>query len=189
MCFLEGGGMGFRDMASFNVALLAKQWWRLINYSDSLFAQVIKTKYYPDSDFLNAPLGHMPSYTWKSIWVSRGVLQEGSCWRVGTGQNIFINDSAWIPNAPNFRLSTEVSSLQNKTVDLLIETNSRRWKSQFVRDTFPEEDAAWILRIPLAQSAQDDMLVWRAEPSGMFSVRSAYKLLQIKKSNPIAYAV
>lgn len=40
--------MGFRDFHSFNLAMLAKQVWRLINEPDSLCARVLRTKYYPD---------------------------------------------------------------------------------------------------------------------------------------------
>lgn len=108
---------------------------------------------------------------------------------MGSGQNILINRDAWIPNASNFKLSTAVSSMQNKIVDILIDPNNRRWKYELVRNTFQENDEAHILHIPLTQSTQDDMLVWREESSGMFSVRNAYKLLQLMKQIPTAYAL
>ncbi|KAA3462157.1 reverse transcriptase [Gossypium australe] len=51
----EKGRLGFRSLDQFNIALLAKQ------------AQVLKAKYYPHSDFLQAQLGNLPSLTWRSI--------------------------------------------------------------------------------------------------------------------------
>ncbi|KAL0356019.1 UNVERIFIED_CONTAM: putative mitochondrial protein [Sesamum radiatum] len=42
----NNGGVGFRTLKAFNLALLAKQAWRLITYPDSLLSQIMKAKYY-----------------------------------------------------------------------------------------------------------------------------------------------
>lgn len=48
------GGLGFRDIHTFNLAMLAKQEWRLLKNPDSLCAQVLRVKYYPSGEVLNA---------------------------------------------------------------------------------------------------------------------------------------
>ncbi|XP_019086489.1 PREDICTED: uncharacterized protein LOC109126954 [Camelina sativa] len=48
------GGLGFRDLEKFNDALLAKQAWRLLKYPNSLFAKVMKARYYKDDNLLDA---------------------------------------------------------------------------------------------------------------------------------------
>jgi len=62
------GGLGFRDAHAFNIAMLAKQNWRLIQKLDSLCAKILKAKYYRDENVLSAKPGryvllkvHLPS--------------------------------------------------------------------------------------------------------------------------------
>ncbi|KAG8486435.1 hypothetical protein CXB51_019917 [Gossypium anomalum] len=78
----EDGGMGFRVMSKFNIALLAKQGWGLLCNPDSLLARSLKAKYYPHLDFLQARLGNLPSFTWRSLWAIKDLLEKVMCWRV-----------------------------------------------------------------------------------------------------------
>ncbi|KAH1067579.1 hypothetical protein J1N35_032566 [Gossypium stocksii] len=71
----EEGGMGFRHLSSFNIALLAKQ----------------------DTDFLNSRLGNLSYFTWQSIWAARGLLLKGMGWRIGNVQKVSIWNNVWIP--------------------------------------------------------------------------------------------
>ena len=60
----DKGGMGFREFSYFNKALLAKQYWRLWRTPDSLVARIMKAKYFPSCDVLDANFGSKPSYIW-----------------------------------------------------------------------------------------------------------------------------
>ncbi|XP_016707787.1 uncharacterized mitochondrial protein AtMg00310-like [Gossypium hirsutum] len=155
----EEGKMGYRDMAQFNISLLAKQGWRIINNQDALVMQVLKAKYFPNDHFLNARLGNSGSYVWKSIWAAKALLAKGLCWRVGTSSNILINEDAWVPEAVNFRLSTVNNSMRNLKVNELIDCNTRLWKRELINNTFTEEDAARILKILLARTPHEDFLI------------------------------
>lgn len=81
-----GGGLGFRDLHSFNMAMLAKQAWRLLHNPTSLGARLLKAKYYPNSSVMKAEAKQGCSYTWRSICLGIQTLNEGIIWRVGGGK-------------------------------------------------------------------------------------------------------
>jgi hypothetical protein len=77
------GGMGFRDMPLFNLALLGKHGCRLMTKPYSLCAQVLKGRYFPDTDFLHASALKSASATWRAIIAGREALNVGLIKRVG----------------------------------------------------------------------------------------------------------
>lgn len=65
MCKPKGcGGLGVRELKTFNLAMLAKQGWWLIQQTNVLVSGIMKVKYYPHTSFLEAELGNNPSYMW-----------------------------------------------------------------------------------------------------------------------------
>lgn len=70
------GGLGFRDLHVFNMAMLARQVWRMIENPDSLCAVVLKAKYFPECSILDATEIRGMSYTWRSILKGRDLLKE-----------------------------------------------------------------------------------------------------------------
>ena len=66
-CRKENGGLGYRDLHLFNLAMLARQGWRLLLNPDSLCAQVLRAKYFPDGDLLSVVEKPGISYSWRSI--------------------------------------------------------------------------------------------------------------------------
>jgi hypothetical protein len=73
----EQGGLGFRDLHSFNLAMLARGSWRLIQAPGSLGALVLWAKYFPDGNLLAAKPVNEMSYVWRSILKGLEVLKEG----------------------------------------------------------------------------------------------------------------
>ncbi|CAL2255941.1 unnamed protein product [Prunus armeniaca] len=82
------GGLEFRHFEAFNKAMVAKQAWRILENPTSLVAKILKARYFPDYDFMQASLGSSPSLIWKSILWGREVIEGGLLWRVGNGVSI-----------------------------------------------------------------------------------------------------
>lgn len=92
------GGMGFRDLRCFNLAMLGKQGWRLISRPDSLCAKVLKGRYFHDSDFMRETRKRHASRTWRAILAGREALQHGLIRRVVNGESTKIWGDRWIAN-------------------------------------------------------------------------------------------
>jgi hypothetical protein len=76
------GGLGFRDMMSFNKALLAKQGWRLLQDPDSIVGKILKAKYFPNESFLEAKLGSktiicLEEFIWLKGFIISRIIMEG----------------------------------------------------------------------------------------------------------------
>ena len=72
----SNGGMGFRSLRDFNIALLGNQGWRLLKYPERLVRKIYKARYYPQGSFLNAKIGSNPSYIWRSVLESQKCHKE-----------------------------------------------------------------------------------------------------------------
>lgn len=84
------GGMGFRDMASFILALLTKQAWRVHTSPSLLLSWILKARYFASSSFMVVELGERPSWTWRSILLARPHLEAGLGRRIGYGEQTSI---------------------------------------------------------------------------------------------------
>lgn len=91
MCIAKnGGGLGFRELGKFNVAMLAKQGWRLLNNENPLVTGIMKARYFPKTDFLNVEVAENPSYMWRSIMAAQETIKAGSRRRIGNGESTYV---------------------------------------------------------------------------------------------------
>lgn len=75
-----GGGLNFRNLRTFNLAMVSKQTWRILQNPSSLVARVFKAKYYPNCSILSAKKGgtHPSSgVAWLRHWRSLGGTAGG----------------------------------------------------------------------------------------------------------------
>ena len=83
----SNGGMGFKKLQEFNVALLGKQVWRILTRPDLLVSRVYKARNFPTCSFLEVGLGCNPSYLWKSILAAQKLVRIGVRKLIGDGYN------------------------------------------------------------------------------------------------------
>lgn len=141
----KDGGMGFRDIYGFNMAMLARQAWSMLTSPESLCAQVLKARYFPHTSILEAQAHPGISYTWRSILKGVALMKEGLICQVGDGTSIKIWSDPWLnregvrtPMTPRGRcLLTRVCELDDP--------ETQCWDERLVRDIFSAEEAKIIL--------------------------------------------
>ena len=171
------GGLGFRDIELFNLALLARQAWRILQEPSSLSARVLKAVYFPDGDFLEAQIGTSPSRIWRAIVDGKDVLCQGLIRRIGTGEATDIWAMNWIPRDGLMRPMSRLQGNNMRMVSDLIDNTTGCWDMQRLKQSFLPMDWEAIASIPLSTRRQVDFWAWHYEKTGVFTVRSAYRML------------
>jgi hypothetical protein len=97
------GGMGFRDIELFNLALLARQAWRILQNPETLSAKILKAVYFPTSNFLEEEVGSHPSQIWRAIVEGGDTLKVGFIRRIGTGETTHAWHDNWLPRNTSMR--------------------------------------------------------------------------------------
>jgi hypothetical protein len=177
------GGLGFRDLHTFNLAMIAKQGWNIMTKPQSLVARIYKARYFPNTSFFESNIGHNPSYAWRSIWKARQVLMYGCRWRIGNGASINImsqpwlreRNEAWIP-------SPQAQGVYNLNVSDLMIPNMKMWDRDKIESLFSLHIVNRIVETLLTNVVEEDKLIWSENRDGNYSVRSGYKvMMQVKK--------
>lgn len=182
LCSLKSnGGMIFRCIRDFNVALLGKQAWRLVTFPDKLVSRIFKARYYPSGSFLNATVGSSPSYIWRSVLEAQSLIKAGISCRVGSGKEVDILNTPWLPSISDPYVHSSSEALINQKVISLMVTGEKIWDTDLIKDLFDERDADIILSIPLGEEDKDTWY-WRREKMGHYSVKSAYITIQEAKT-------
>ena len=175
------GGLGFRDLELFNLALLARQSWRILKEPSSLSARILKSVYFPNGFILTAELGSRPSQIWRAILEGRDLMKQGIIRRIGNGKSTNIWSDNWIPKEASLRpILSRIANPPHMVSDLLLPATTS-WNVDLVRRIFLPIDADEILKLPVCTRNVEDFWAWQPDRKGIFSVRSAYKFLSKTK--------
>ncbi|KAM1068445.1 hypothetical protein ACFX2A_000415 [Malus domestica] len=162
LCHLEfRGGLGLQNFSAFNLALLAKQAWRLIANLDSLVAQILKAKYFLACQFKDAVIKPNYPFVSRSICVTHRVINCGARWLIRNGASVHIWEDSWVPLPHFLRLISSKLNLGTISwVADLIDHSSHSWKSDLFSQLFSTDEADLIQGIPLNICNSDDRLIW-----------------------------
>ncbi|KAL4339385.1 hypothetical protein GQ457_08G031180 [Hibiscus cannabinus] len=89
------GGIGFKDLHLFNIALLGKQIWRLLSAPGSLLYRTLRAKYFLDGDLFRASALALSSFAWKGLHRAMLRLRDGFYWTLGIDSQVFLFHDRW----------------------------------------------------------------------------------------------
>lgn len=121
--------------------------------------------------------------TWRAILAGCKVLQHGLIKRVVDGESTDIWGDRWILDHFGARPITPREDRHPALVSQLLLDNGL-WDEALILDRFFPIDAEAILR-QLRGRAQSDFWAWEPEKFGVYTVRSAYKLVFTRKSEAL----
>ena len=182
------GGMGFKQLKPFNLALLANHGWRLQMGQNSLVYHVFKAKYFPNCDFVEASLGNNPSYVWRSLMAAQKLVQHGLRWQIDNGFNVQVWKDKWLPSSSTYKVvSPRLNSPADLRVSKLIDSDNRCWNLHLLQQLFLAFEVEEIRSIPLSNSPPPDKLIWTGTSNGLFTVRSACKLAMESSGDSVGF--
>ncbi|KAH0972205.1 hypothetical protein GBA52_024361 [Prunus armeniaca] len=171
----KAGGLGFRDIQCFNLALLAKVGWRILHNPSSLLACLLHDKYFAGAFFLSATSQKSSSWGWKGILQGRRLLESGLRWRIGDGIKVQVRNDPWLPSPYTFRTLSRHPDLP-LMVHELIDPLLKAWKQDVINRCFTPEEATRIFNLPISRWGCLDKLIWHFSSHGQYIVRSGYEL-------------
>lgn len=122
------GGLGFRCLYGYNLALLGKHIWNFLNNPESLVARIFKARYFPDKNVLEAQKGNNASFIWSSICEAKEELYRGFKWVLGDGRSIKNFSEQWLRGKEDYMVDSDyVSSSRNAMVCEFFRPNSKQW--------------------------------------------------------------
>ncbi|XP_031095159.1 uncharacterized protein LOC115999450 [Ipomoea triloba] len=177
------GGLGFKDLRAFNLAMLGKQAWRFLTRPQSLVVRIYKARYFPKSSFVDATLGRCPSFCWRSIMAAHDLICSGVRRRIGDGKSTLIWGQPWLPDDVNPMIQTAMPhELEGALVSGLIDPTTGSWDYSIVRDIFDAAEVDRIMKVSVSPHYEDSWF-WLGDPGGCYTVKRGYRRIMGELDN------
>lgn len=190
----QQGGLGVKDIKAFNIALLAKWRWNLFHQPNYLWVRVLCSKYGGFQNLCAQNAIRKDSVWGKDLLKACGGLELDEWfgrqleWKMNSGRSVRFWLDNWRGCAPLAVTFPSLFVLSEQQHDMISDMGSLRdgkwWWNLRWNTNKNERDIN--LEIQLRQMIGEwsspintpDMWIWKSETSGLFSVKTTYRVLQ-----------
>lgn len=170
------GGLGFRSLHGYNIAMLDKHIWNFIHIPDTLVARVFKAKYFPGFNILDADRTGVSSFIWFGIWAAKEEITKGYF-------------DPWLHKKHDFMVD-EVGRERSRDFKVcqLFKPNLLVWDVEKVHRMFSSTDAAIILHTRIPQRDISDRLAWVFNKDGFFQNKKVWDNKVVSSQYPMEWS-
>ncbi|KAJ6420916.1 hypothetical protein OIU84_028322 [Salix udensis] len=171
------GGLGVRETRFWNISLLGKLIWHLLNSPGKLWVQMLHKKYVKNQVLVQIQnYSNSSSYCWKSIIRALQHLREGFMIRLGTG-----DVSIWYDKWLEFgKLASILPVVNISDTDMLVKDlwDYGQWNLESLSTVIPNDIRFGILAVPIPRDRNlKDCVVWENSMAGIYTPHLGYTWL------------
>lgn len=176
MCMAKDkGGLGFRSLQGYNMALIGKLIWQFMTKPDSLVARIYKARYYPNNHVLEAQKSGDASFIWSGICEVKEELRQGFKWVLGDGKSIKIFTDQWLRGKNDYRVENHhINSSRDDKVADYFRPDIKQWDVTKIQQTFHTIDVDCILNTRVPYNQIPDRIAWMHTKDGSYTAKSGY---------------
>ncbi|KHN15540.1 Putative ribonuclease H protein, partial [Glycine soja] len=187
------GGLGIKEISKFNEALLGKWIWALASDQQQLWARIINSKYGGWKEFQFGRDKRGFSYWWRDLrklyhQADHSIFHQNMAWKIGCGDRINFWTDRWVRE--EFTLEQKYNQLfmisrqQHSLISMMgtFSQDNWRWGLKWRRNLFDHENDLAVnfmedITSIYIQRYVKDTMMWKADSSGVYSTKSAYRLM------------
>ncbi|ONI01787.1 hypothetical protein PRUPE_6G158500 [Prunus persica] len=176
----QQGGLGFRDLAELNLALLGKQSWQILNNPNAYWVRVLKVRFFPSvEDFWQAKVGHRASWAWASLIARRDFLISKARKQIFSGNDTCIWNDRWLPlpHVGFIQATCQIPDTAPQLVCDIMDSHNRAWNLDDIRPFIDQNTLETIKKIPIGVTSSAYRFIWPWSSDGHYSVKSGYHYL------------
>lgn len=183
VCRPKDGGLGIRRVNDWNQAAISYHCFQLASNKSSLWANWVHAKYFRNANFWKLKTPEKCSWAWPNIMLVRDQMKVNVFYSIGNGLTTNFFHDPWLPKGSlidqfGMGIINNIGLGDNIVVANFIENG--KWKDYPLQNT-RRAGLAFNLRAAWTQIEDQkiaehdhDEVVWKANPSGKFSVKSAW---------------